>query len=58
MAKSLKVLKPFTPDPKAKKAKYCSVCGNIATQEAHFDVGDGAVLIERYCDQCSGQITK
>ena len=31
------------------KAKFCVSCGNMATQEALFNV-DGATLIEKYCD--------
>lgn len=35
------------------KAKFCITCGQIATQEALFDVGDGVILIEKYCETCS-----
>jgi hypothetical protein len=34
------------------KTKFCITCGGIATQEALFNVGDGAMLIEKYCDTC------
>jgi hypothetical protein len=34
------------------KAKFCVSCGNIATQEALFNV-DGAMLIKKYCDLCA-----
>lgn len=34
------------------KSKFCVNCGNMATQEALFDVS-GAVLIEKYCDTCA-----
>jgi hypothetical protein len=34
------------------KSKFCVNSGNIATQEALFDV-DGAMLIEKYCDSCA-----
>jgi hypothetical protein len=34
------------------KSKFCVNCGNIATQEALFNV-DGAMLIEKYCDSCA-----
>ena len=34
------------------KAKFCVSCGNMATQEALFNV-DGATLIEKYCDTCA-----
>ena len=35
------------------KAKFCITCGQIATQEALFNVGDGVTLIEKYCETCS-----
>lgn len=35
------------------KEKFCVACGNKATQEALFTVGDGAILIEKYCDTCA-----
>ncbi|HZB17088.1 MAG TPA: hypothetical protein VE445_07970 [Nitrososphaeraceae archaeon] len=34
------------------KSKFCVNCGNMATQEALFNV-DGAMLIEKYCDTCA-----
>ncbi|HEX9678729.1 hypothetical protein [Nitrososphaera sp.] len=58
MAKSLKLPKPFDPYPKAKRAKYCSTCGSVATYEAHFDVGDRGTPLERYFERCLKQITK
>jgi len=33
------------------KSKFCVNCGNIATQEAWFNV-EGAMLKEKYCDSC------
>ena len=27
----------------------------MATQEAFFDVGDGVIVIEKYCDKCNGR---
>ncbi len=42
--------------PKEKKLKYCSTCGGLATVEAHFDVGDGVTMIEKYCDDCSKKV--
>jgi len=53
MVKSLISLKPFVHSPKDKKLKYCSTCGNLATLEACFDVGDGVTMVEKYCDVCS-----
>lgn len=35
------------------KTKFCASCGNVATQEALFNVGEGVTLIERYCDTCA-----
>ena len=35
------------------KTKFCASCGNVATQEALFNVGGGVTLIERYCDTCA-----
>jgi hypothetical protein len=32
--------------------KFCVTCGAEATQEALFDAGDGAILVEKYCDMC------
>jgi hypothetical protein len=39
------------------KAKFCISCGNMATQEALFNV-DGAMLIEKYCDSCAKKEAK
>ncbi|MGI0020777.1 MAG: hypothetical protein ACREAY_09940 [Nitrososphaera sp.] len=59
MPKSLKFINPFIHNPREKKAKHCSTCANIATQEkVCFDVGDGVTMIEKYCDECAKQATK
>jgi hypothetical protein len=34
------------------KPRFCVTCGLRATQEALFDVGDGIILVEKYCDTC------
>lgn len=34
-----------------KAAGYCSVCGELATQIASYNM-DGATLVEKYCDAC------
>ena len=34
-----------------KASGYCSMCGDIATQIASYDM-DGATLVEKYCDPC------
>ena len=39
------------------KEKFCVTCGNVATQEALFNV-DGAMLIEKYCDACAKKEVK
>jgi hypothetical protein len=39
------------------KPKFSVKCGNMATQEALFNV-DGAMLIEKYCDTCVEKETK
>ena len=31
------------------KPKFCVTCGTT-TQEALFNVGDGVILVEKYCD--------
>jgi hypothetical protein len=39
------------------KSKFCVDCGNMATQEALFNV-DGATIIEKYCDACAKKVVK
>ena len=34
------------------KTKFCATCGDLATVEALFDVGNGITLIEKYCELC------
>jgi hypothetical protein len=53
MEKRLTSLRPFTAH--RDKTKFCADCGNVATQEALFQV-DGASLIEKYCDICVKKI--
>ena len=53
MEKRLTSLRPFTEH--RDKRKFCSHCGNVATQEALFEV-EGASLIEKYCDICVKKI--
>ena len=45
---SQKIKKRFMVD---KAGGYCSVCGEIATQIASYNM-DGATLVEKYCDTC------
>ena len=42
----------------SEKTKFCVSCGNKATQEALFAVGDGAILIEKYCDTCATNVQR
>jgi DnaJ-class molecular chaperone len=53
MQKILKSLKSFANNKY--NPKFCVYCGNMATQEAFFDVGDGVIVIEKYCDKCNGR---
>ena len=52
MEKVFTLLRPFVDV--GGKTKFCVNCGNMATQEALYNV-DGAVLIEKYCDTCAGK---
>ena len=45
---SEKIKKRFMVD---KAGGYCSMCGDIATQIASYNM-DGATLLEKYCDSC------
>ncbi len=36
--------------------RTCLDCGQPATKDALFDVGNGIAVIERYCDQCAKAI--
>jgi hypothetical protein len=46
-------LRSFIDDHHEGKTKFCTSCGNIATQEALFNVGGSVTLIKRYCDLCA-----
>ena len=54
MQKILKSVNSFTNNKD--KPKFCVYCGNMATQEAFFDVGDGVIVVEKYCDKCNARI--
>ena len=45
---SQKIKKRFMVE---KAGGYCSMCGDIATQIASYNM-DGATLVEKYCDTC------
>jgi hypothetical protein len=58
----LKVLQDIISNPRksqnvkkrfmaGKAGGYCSVCGDIATQIASYNMV-GATLVEKYCDNC------
>ena len=49
MKKAFTSVRPFT-DEHNQNPRFCATCGNIATQEALFNVGGGIILIERYCN--------
>jgi hypothetical protein len=36
--------------------RACKSCGQPATKDALFNVGNGIVLVERYCDQCAKNV--
>lgn len=38
------------------KMKFCATCGDLATVEALFDVGNGVTLIEKYCELCAKKV--
>jgi hypothetical protein len=56
MEKVFTSLRPFTDVRHKGKIKFCVSCGNLATVEALFRVGDGVISIERYCDECSKKV--
>jgi len=56
MEKMFTSLRSFTDTHHKGKLKYCVSCGDLATVEALFSVGDGVTVIERYCDVCSKEV--
>jgi hypothetical protein len=56
MEKMFTSLRGFTDAHHKGKLKYCASCGNLATVEALFSVGERVTLIERYCDVCSKKV--
>ena len=52
MEKVFTSVRPFTDEHNQGKPKFCASCGNIATQEALFNVGGDITLVERYCNTC------
>ena len=55
MEKVFSLLRPFIDV--GKNTKFCVNCGNVATQEALFNL-EGAMLIEKYCDTCAKKEAK
>ena len=58
MEKVFTLLRSFTDLHHKGKIKYCASCGNLATVEALFSVGDGVTVLERYCDVCSKKVIR
>jgi hypothetical protein len=56
MERTFSMLRSFVDH--SEKTKFCVSCGNKATQEALFAVGDGAILIEKYCDTCATNLQR
>lgn len=56
MEKTFTSLRSFTDNNHNGKIKFCASCGNLATQEALFNVGGGVSVIERYCDVCATKV--
>ena len=50
------MLRSFTDD--SEKTKFCVACGNKHREEALFAVGDGSILIEKYCDTCATNVQR
>jgi hypothetical protein len=48
---SIRAYQSISNSPRA-----CLDCGQPATKDALFDVGNGIAVIERYCDQCAKTI--
>jgi mitochondrial fission protein ELM1 len=38
------------------KPKFWVTCGMKATQEVLFNVGEGVILVEKYCDVCAKNV--
>ena len=47
---------PAAKDSHKHKNRLCIICANIATTEALFDVGEGVIVIEKYCNICAKQV--
>jgi len=56
LEKKFSGLQPFTESNG--KIKFCITCGARATHEALFIVGDGAILVEKYCEPCAAKEVK
>ena len=57
MEKIFTSLRPYVrEDHHQGKTKFCATCGDLATVEALFDVGNGVTLIEKYCELCAKKV--
>jgi hypothetical protein len=45
-----------TPNNLNGKRKLCKSCGNEASHEALFDVGNGITVVEKYCSICASTV--
>lgn len=43
----------MTRDSLSSSPVICKSCGQAATKDALFDVGNGIAVVERYCDPCA-----
>lgn len=39
-----------------KKSEFCVTFGLRATQDPLFDVSDGVIFLEKYCDVCTKKL--
>jgi hypothetical protein len=56
MKKILASVRAYAHEVHNDKTKSCVTCGDSATVEALFDVGDGVTLIEKYCNLCAKKV--
>jgi hypothetical protein len=57
MVKTFTLLRAYVrTDHHQGKTKLCATCGNSATVEALFNVGDEVTLIEKYCELCAKKV--
>ena len=54
LEKTLKSIEPFTSSAE-KNSRFCVGCGELATNIVKYDT-EGAIIIEKYCDNCAEAI--